>query len=46
MTNRAFRHLKFVQNFINDREIVPSRKNERFNVIKFLGEIRKIRANV
>ena len=29
-TNRMFRLLKFVQGFINDKRVVPSRKNKRY----------------
>ena len=28
VTNTAFRFLKFVQGFINDRRVVPLRKNK------------------
>ena len=33
---------KLVQIFINDRAFVPPRKSRGFEVIKFIGQIRKI----
>ena len=29
VTNRAFRFLELIQGFIDDRRVVPSRKNKR-----------------
>ena len=46
MTDRLFRLLEFSQGFIDDRRVVAPRESKRFSVIKFIGEIRRIRANM
>ena len=46
MAYRVFRLLELMQNFINDRRVVTPRESKRFQVIKFIGEIRRIRANM
>ena len=46
LTNRALRFLVFVQGFIDVRRVITSRMSKRFQVIKFIGEVRRIRANV
>ena len=46
MTDRTFRILKFIQEFINDRSVVAARESKIFSVIESIGEVRRIRANV
>ena len=46
MTDRVFRLLEFIQGFINDRRVVDPSENKGFYVIKFIQEIRRIKANM
>ena len=46
MTDKVFRLLEFRQGFISDRRVVAPRESKRFSVIKFIGEIRRNRANM
>ena len=46
MTDRVFRLLELFQGFIIDRNVVAPKKSERFEVIKFTGKIRRVRANI
>ena len=46
MTDRACMLLESVQGFSNDERVVASRTSMRFQVVKFTGKTRKIRANI
>ena len=46
MTDRAFRLLEFDQGFINERRVIVPRESNIFQVFKFIGELRRIKANL
>ena len=43
---QSVKNLRFIQDFMNDRRVVATREWKRFSVIKFIGEIRRIRTNM